>query len=95
MRRICQHSELPLSQLKHVPWLLSCAVMKGSQVLKLLLAIVSSSSSSREYQRRSDARKMGVTHRESEKVTFILCLTRSMLNGKALKIIMLHHIGDY
>lgn len=95
MRRICQHSDLLLSQLKLVPWLLSWAVMKGCQVLKLLLAIISSFSSSREYQRRSDARKMRGTHGKSEKVMFILCLASNMLNGKALKIIMLHHTGDY
>lgn len=37
VRRTCHHSDSLLSQLKHVPWLLSCAFIKGQQVLKLSL----------------------------------------------------------
>lgn len=37
VRRTCHHSDSLLSQLKHVPWLLSCAFMEGQQALKLLL----------------------------------------------------------
>lgn len=68
-------------------WFLSCAIMKWQEVLELLLAIISYSSSSREHQRRSDAKEMRRMHRKSENMMFTLYLANSTLNCKALKLV--------